>query len=327
MPDALRVATTPHVNEGPVYELDKSWPKLPEGMVLSDVSGIALDDSGSAYIFNRSKDPVVIVDSNGDYVGSWGHGIFKRPHGAAIGPDQTLWLTDDGDHTVRQFTLDGRLLSQIGVTGQPGPFMSGQPFNRPTHTAFSPSGEIYVSDGYGNSRIHKFAPDGRHLLSWGSPGAGPGEFNLPHNITCDDQGRVYVADRENFRVQIFDSSGHFIAQWHHMYRPQGMFTTRGSDPITYVGENGPATAVDVSVPNLGARISIYDKHGVRIGRIGGWQPGLGDFEFLAPHSVVVDDQGSIFVGEVSWNTWPKKFPNEERPAKLRSLRKFQLVSA
>lgn len=325
MSQALRAPVAPDVNEGRSYRLDKDWPRLPEGMILQDVSGVALDAKGTAYVFNRSDNAVVMIDADGNYTGSWGQGVFKRPHGAAIGPDQTLWLTDDGDHTVRQFTLDGRLLLQIGATGQPAPFMSGKPFNRPTHTAISPSGEIYVTDGYGNAHVHKFAPDGRYLLSWGGPGAGPGEFNLPHNITCDDEGRVYVADRENFRVQVFDANGRFETQWHHMYRPQGMFTTKGPDPVTYVGENGPATAVASSVPNLGARISIYDRHGQRIGRIGGWQPGLGDNEFLAPHSLTVDAEGSIYVGEVSWNTWPKKFPGMERPGNLRSLRKLRVL--
>ena len=305
------------------YELVEGWPNLPDDIVLNDVCGVAVDSQKNAYLFNRGDQPVVVIDGLGNFKSSWGGSLFKRPHGAFMGPDDTLWLADDRDQTVRQCALDGRVLMQLGIPSQASDFMSGQPFNRPTHVALSPLGEIYVSDGYGNSSVHKFSPDGRHILSWGGPGNDPGEFNIVHNISCDDQGWVYVADRENFRVQVFDRNGRFETQWHDMYRPQGLFTTRGSAPITYIGENGTATAVETSVPNLGARISIYDQNGRRLARIGGPRPGLGPLEFLSPHSIAVDDDGDIYIGEVSWNTWPKKFPKTERPLRLRSVRKLR----
>ena len=121
--------------------------------------------------------------------------------------DDTIWLTDDGDSSVKQCTLDGKLLMTLGIPGRPSPYMSGLPFHRCTHTALSPKGEIFVSDGYGNSAVHKFSPDGKLLKSWGGPGTDPGEFNIVHNIVCDDAGWVYVADRENHRVQVFDGKG------------------------------------------------------------------------------------------------------------------------
>ncbi len=114
-----------------------------------------------------------------------------------------MFLTDDGGHFVRQVTLDGKVLLELGVPGKPAPYMSGEPFHRCTHTALSPKDEIYVSDGYGNSRVHKYSPDGKLLMSWGEPGTGEGEFNIVHNICCDADGWVYVADRENHRVQVF----------------------------------------------------------------------------------------------------------------------------
>ena len=126
-----------------------------------------------------------------------------------MAPDDTIWLTDDGDHTVRQCTLEGKVLLTLGIPGKPAPYMSGEPFHRCTHTAMSPEGDIYVSDGYGNSRVHKYSPNGRLLLSWGAPGTDPGEFNIAHNITCDADGWVYVADRENHRVQVFDGNGKY----------------------------------------------------------------------------------------------------------------------
>src|SRR5262249_52404420 len=130
-----------------------------------------------------------------------------------MAPDDTIWLTDDGDHTVRQCTLEGKVLLTLGISGKPAPFMSGEPFHRCTHTAMSPQGDIYVSDGYGNSRVHKYAPNGKLLLSWGGPGTDPGEFNIAHNISCDADGWVYVADRENHRVQVFDGNGKYETQW------------------------------------------------------------------------------------------------------------------
>ena len=120
--------------------------------------------------------------------------------------------------------------------------MSGEPFHRCTHTAMAPNGDIYVSDGYGNARVHKYAPDGRLLLSWGGPGTDPGEFNIAHNITCDADGWVYVADRENHRVQVFDGNGKYETQWNNLHRPCGLFMPGGKCPICYIGELGPVAA-------------------------------------------------------------------------------------
>ena len=308
-----------------VYELVDDWAKLPEGWAFRDASGIAVDVNDNVYVFSRAAHPIIVFDRDGNYLTSWGDGVFKRPHGAFMGPDDSLWLTDEHDHTVRKCTLDGKILLELGTPGKSEPFMSGRPFNRPTHTALSPGGDLYVSDGYGNSTVHKFAPDGRYLKSWGEPGADPGEFNVVHNITCDDQGWVYVADRENFRIQVFDGEGRFETQWHNFYRPAALFTTRGTSPVTFVGEGGPQTPVGKSVPNLGARVTIMDRHGKRLATIGDRLPGPGRTQFMAPHSITMDSRGDLYVSEVSWGNWPKKFPDEERPAGLRSLRKLRKV--
>src|SRR5207249_10861904 len=155
----------------------------------------------------RSSDlhPVIVFDREGKFLRSWGEGLIRRAHGVTVGPDGTYWLTDDLHHTIRQFTPEGKLLLTIGDPDTPSTLQGGKPFNRPTHVAFGPkTGDIYISDGYGNSRVHKYDPRGRHLLSWGEPGTDPGCFNLPHNIATDSEGLVYVADRENHRVQLFD---------------------------------------------------------------------------------------------------------------------------
>ena len=194
--------------------------------------------------------------------------MFKRAHGAHYAPDGTLWLTDDGDHTVRQCTVEGKVLMTIGVPGRPTPYMSQEPFNRCTHTALSPKGDLYISDGYGNARVHKFSPAGKLLFSWGEPGTGPGEFNLPHNICCDDDGWVYVADRESHRVQVFDGNGKYETQWNNLHRPSGLFMPQGKCPICYIGECGPVMGVNRASPNLGPRVSIVDNKGALLARFG-----------------------------------------------------------
>src|SRR5262249_5479221 len=150
--------------------------------------------------------------------------IFKRAHGIFIGPDDAVYCIDDFDHTFRKFTTDGKLLMTLGTSGKPSDTgatsidfrtirHSGPPFHYPTDLALAPDGSLYVSDGYGNARIHKFSPDGRLLFSWGEPGDGPGQFRVPHGIAVDRQGFVYVADRENSRVQIFAPDGKYLSEW------------------------------------------------------------------------------------------------------------------
>ena len=206
---------------------------------MGDVAGVGVDASDRVYLFHRGEHPLIVLDRDGNYLRSWGDGVFNRAHGVHMGPDESIYLTDEGDHTVRKCSLDGRVLLTIGIPGTPAPFMSGEPFRRCTHTALSPDNEIYVSDGYGNARVHKYSQDGTRMMSWGEPGAGPGQFNLPHNISCDADGWVYVADRENHRIQVFDGNGRFETQWHDMHRPSGMYMPPGKCPICYVGEIGP----------------------------------------------------------------------------------------
>jgi DNA-binding beta-propeller fold protein YncE len=203
--------------------------------------------------------------------------------------------------------------------------MSGEPFHRCTHTALSPKGDIYVSDGYGNARVHKYSPNGELLMSWGEPGTGEGEFNIVHNICCDADGWVYVADRENHRVQVFDRNGRYETQWKNLHRPCGLYMQYGHQPICYIGEVGPAAAVSRDIPNLGPRVSIVDHEGKLIGRFGDTPAGIELGKFLAPHGLAVDSRGDIYVGEVSWTAWPQIYPGKPHPVDLRSLQKFERV--
>ena len=162
----------------------------------------------------------------------------------------------------------------MGVPGKPAEYMSGEPFHRCTHTALAPNGDIYVSDGYGNARVHKYSPDGKLLMSWGEPGTEPGQFNIVHNICTDADGWVYVADRENHRVQVFDGNGKYEAQWNNLHRPCGS-TCRRAPPVCYIGELGPVQAVNRHSPNLGPRVCIVDNQGNFLSRFGDLHAGHG----------------------------------------------------
>ena len=200
--------------------------------------------------------------------------------------------------------------------------MSGLPFCRCTHTALSPNGDIYVSDGYGNARVHKYAPDGRHLFSWGESGTDPGYFNVAHNICCDCNGLVFVADRENHRIQLFNEKGGYEGQWNNLHRPCALYMDAKPAALCFVGELGPFMELNRDHPRLGPRISILSHTGALVARIGDNGPGLGPTNFLTPHGLAADSRGDLYVGEVANTAWPLIFPGRPRPAGLRVLRKL-----
>ena len=301
------------------------WGALPDDFSFVEATSVAVDTADNVYVFNRGAHPVILFDRDGTFVRSWGEGVFRRPHGITIGPDGTLWLTDDLHHTIRQFTPEGKLLLTLGDPDRAATLQGGQPFNRPTHVALCPrTGDIYVSDGYGNSRVHKYDPRGRHLFSWGEPGTDPGCFNVPHNIATDAQGLVYVADRENHRVQIFDDRGRYQGQWQNLHRPCGMFADRRQGDLFYVGELGTALAVNAEVPNIGNRVSILSSKGDLVGRVGDRFGGEAPGQFIAPHGCAVDSRGDLYVAEVSWTALGSTL---SPPREIRSLQKFTRAAA
>jgi DNA-binding beta-propeller fold protein YncE len=296
------------------------WGTLPPGYSWLEATAVGVDAQDNVVVFNRGEHPVIVFDPEGRFLRAWGEGVFRRAHGIAIGPDGTYWLTDDLHHTIRQFTPEGKLLLTLGDPDKPATLHGGKPFNRPTHVAICPkTGAVYVSDGYGNSRVHKFDPRGRHLLSWGEPGTDPGCFNIPHNIATDAAGLVYVADRENHRVQIFDEHGGYLGQWNNLHRPCGLFADARQGDVFFVGELPTHLAVNKDVPNLGARVSILSIKGELVSRIGGRFWGEKPGEFVAPHSCAVDSRGDLYVAEVSWTS---RGSQESPPRAIRSLQKF-----
>ena len=247
------------------YEQIDNWAKVPSGWSLHEVGAVGVDKQDNVYVFNRGEHPMMVFDRDGNFLRAWGEGLFPRAHGLHMAPDDTVFLTDDGDHSVRQCTLDGKVLLTLGTPGKPAPFMSGEPFHRCTHTALSPKGDIYVSDGYGNARVHKYAAGRKMLMSWGESGTEPGQFNLVHNISCDPDGWVYVADRENHRIQVFDGNGTYETQFNNLHRPCGIFMPYCTCPICYVGELGPATRTNRNYPNLGPAAVDHRQQGQSAG--------------------------------------------------------------
>jgi DNA-binding beta-propeller fold protein YncE len=293
------------------YRALAQWQQLPAGWSFGEVAGVAVNSRDEVFVFNRGEHPVIVFDESGRYLHSWGEGLFKRAHGVFIDPDDMVYLVDDLGHIVRKFTPDGRLLMTLG-TGQPSDTgvegmdfrtvkRSGPPFCFPTNLARAPDGSLYVADGYGNARIHHFTAAGRLLESWGEPGTGPGQFQIPHGIAIAGDGRIYVADRENSRVQIFSPAGEFLAQWTDVVRPMQVFVD--PDERVFVVEVGwragvwPRQVVPAGA-SLSARLSIFTAQGELLARWGDGEDQCAVGAFCAPHDVCTDSRGSIYVGEV-----------------------------
>ena len=300
-----------------VYEELADWAKLPEGWTFKEVPDVVVDSQDRVYVFNRGEHPMMVFEPNGSFIASWGEELFTRPHGLTLGPDETLYCADDNGHCIHKCSLDGEVLMTIGTPGKPAPRLSGEPFNQPTKVAFDPkTGDLYISDGYGNARVHKYSSAGEHLFSWGEFGTDPGQFNLVHSIATDGEGRVYIADRENHRVQIFDDQGNYLEQWNNLHRPCGLHI-QGEQ--AYIGQLLTHLAVNADYPGLGACVSIHDLTGRCLARLGDARPGEAPGQFTAPHCLAVDSRGDIYVGEVSWAAYGSRL---DPPRTARCFRKL-----
>lgn len=285
------------------YEVSgNNWGNLPDDWRYVEATALALDSHDDLHVFNRGIHSMIVLNSDGDVLRTWGEGVFRNPHGVAIGPDDSVYCVDNGDHTVRKFNSDGELQFTIGDPGKPKPVLSGEPFSQPTHVAVDQrNGDIFVSDGYENASVHKYAPDGKYLFSWGESGTGEGEFNLPHNITTDKDGWVYVADRENQRIQIFDANGKYETQWGlNIARPGCVFIDdSGSEKIAYVGEFFAGFETYANAMRIGPRVSVLDSQGKILARLGEHTFGDETGRFYSPHAIAVDAKGDVYVAEVA----------------------------
>ena len=242
-----------------IYEVVQPFGKLPAGMEWGVISRVAVDSQGRVYVSRMGNPPILVFDSEGNYLAGWGGDSLVDPHGMLFTSNDELIVCDRDAHEVLKLNLEGEVLLRIGSREQAH---WQAPFNHPADVAVSSSGDIYVADGYGNSAVHRFSGEGKHLLSWGKPGTGPGEFSTPHGIWVDAQSRVYVADRENSRVQIFDEDGNYLSEWVDLYHPMDIWMD--DDGVAYVSDQTP-------------RFSVLSPEGVLLSRGKAPDAGLGLF--------------------------------------------------
>ena len=301
----------------PPYQVVHGWPQLPEGRILGQATGVALDPRGNVFVFHRagrmwSEDPALPVISeptievfegaSGRHLRSWGANLFVMPHGLTIDRQGNVWVTDVLLHQVFKFSPRGELLLTLGEARVPG--TDRMHFNLPTDVAVLSDGSFYVSDGYANARVVKFSPTGEYQFEWGRKGTGPGEFDLPHAIDVDDAGRVYVADRANARVQVFDRRGNFLAQWRgaEIGRPYSIAVS-GDRAIIIDGGDQPEQGPDRAGA---AEVDLDGRVLARFGRFGNQ-----DGQFRLAHDVAVAADGSIFVVD-AWGQRVQKFARQRR---------------
>ena len=273
------------------YTVQEDWWTLPEGWEFGWIPAVAVDSQDKIYVYSRSEHPMVVFDRDGNFIDAWGDDILKDAHGIFIDADDNIYCTERDTHVMRKFTTEGELLMTLGTPDEPG--AEGEPFNKPTDFALGPDGEMYISDGYGNARIHKYSPDGELIKSWGQPGTGPGEFDLPHCVRVDPRNRLMVADRENNRIQFFTLDGEYIEEWGDLLQPDTIYID--DDDLVYIAE-------------LGQRISIMTLDGEVISQWGSERGSTVPGEFLAcPHGIWLDSHGDIYVGEVQADARLQKF--------------------
>src|SRR5258708_6242416 len=196
------------------HKVVQNWAQLPAGWNFGECSGVDVDKDDNVWIFNRGTHPVMQFDHNGKLVQAWTDVPIKSSHGIRVGPDGNIWAIDVKGHALVKFNPLGRVLEVIAQAGnKPGNNDSKDAFNEPTGIAWAKNGDFYISDGYQNSRVVKFSKDFDYLTHWGKKGTGDGEFNLVHDVAVDTRGRVYVADRNNNRIQVFDADGNFLSKW------------------------------------------------------------------------------------------------------------------
>jgi DNA-binding beta-propeller fold protein YncE len=330
------------VTSNTVFEPVPLWAKVPHGIWFREATSVAVDADDNVFVFNRGNKPILVFDPDGNVINMWGNDNppddvrithdaygnasqfwdtwFNRPHAITIDHEGNIWVVDDNAHQIHKMTKSGDYLMAIG-SGTPAPKQSGDMFHRPTDVAISKTtNEIFITDGYDNSRIHRLDPDGKLIKSWGTIGTDPGEFNVPHNLALIDDEEVIVCDRENYRVQVFTLDGEFLREWQVHKAVAVEVTGTGDDVRIYIAEQGPTKgSPNRGEPNLGNRVGVYDREGNRITRFGSELMGEKPDQFLWPHSMAIDSKGDVYVAEVSYVEWGMiQEPRREMP----SLRKW-----
>lgn len=265
------------------YAVDPAWPQLPAGWTFEETPGVAVDTREHVFVFHRGPHPLMEFSAEGALLRYWGDGTYVWPHALKLDPEGFLWAIDGGGHMIVKLDKTGRVRMVLGRKQTPG--KTEENFNQPTDIGFGPEGDIYVTDGYGNSRVVRYSREGRFISEWGRNGSGPGEFKLPHSVVVDRRGRVYVGDRENYRVQVFTRDGEFITQWRDFGSPWGMFIT--PDNFLFMCDGHANRVVKLTL------------EGELVGSFG--LPGKIAGQFGFAHQIVVAPSGNLYVSEiVNW---------------------------
>lgn len=302
------------MTETPSYEVVEGWGAAPFISEHLDAPAVTVAEDGRVYVLTRQPARVLVYDEDGVLLGALGDGLFSdRTHGITA-HDGALWCVDDGNHAIHKLDPDGNLLLTLGTPGVPSDTgyvfddqlsitRGGPPFNRPTNLSVGPDGLLYVTDGYGNARVHVFTPDGTLLRSWGEPGEGPGEFRRPHGIQVMPDGRVLVADRESDRIQVFDTEGGYVEEWLDIQRPTNIAYDARNDRLL-VSElrwkPGESSFRLGDRDYLHSRLSVLDPQGTVLARIGWEDDPAAPGNLVAAHDVAVDGDGNVYVAEVTW---------------------------
>ncbi len=298
------------------YSVVHGWPTLPEGRALGRASGVAVDSHNHVFVFHSVErdwtdplpnDPIegatiaVFDGSTGELIAEWGEGMFVMPHGLTVDSEDNVWLTDVGRHQVFKFSHDGDLLLELGQNRTTG--TDATHFSLPTDVAVLDDGGFFVSDGYGNSRVLKFSGDGEYEFQWGTKGSGDGEFDLPHGLALDRAGRLYVADRSNSRIQVFDREGSFIAEWprEKVGRPYGISADAAGNVFVVDGGDQPTSPPDrsrvIKLSSGGSTKTVF-------GRFGNY-----DGQFQMGHDLAIGEDGAVYVVDILGKRVQKFLPD------------------
>ena len=266
------------------HKLVPNWAQLPAGWNFGEASGVSVDKQDNVWVFNRGPHPVVQFDKTGRFLQAWKEVPVTSSHGIKVDLDGNVWLVDVKGHAVMKFSRSGRLQMVITNAGKrPGNNDDKYAFNEPTGLFFLPNGDFYVSDGYVNSRVIQYSRNGQYIRHWGKKGTGDGEFNLVHDVAVDNRGRVYVADRSNSRIQVFDAQGRFLTKWTNVGQPWG-FAYAEKENAIYMSDGQDNRVVKLSL------------EGKVEGVLGGFGKAPGTFDF--PHHMAIDSEGSLYVVEI-----------------------------
>ena len=290
----------PKVNTTTDYVVDPAWPKKPRNFQWGHVPGIAVDARDQVYVFTRAKPPIQVYAADGTLIRSWGDDI-KEAHHLKIDGDGNIWITDIGRHVVEKYTPEGRRLLSVGTPGEAGKDRAH--LNMPTDVAVAPSGDFFVSDGYGNDRVVHFSKDGKFVHEWGQLGSGRGQFSIPHAIGMDSKGRLYVADRNNVRIVVYDQTGRQLDEWKDVITPWGFWVTKddeiwvcGSSPMQWRPEDKvlgcpPKDQVVMKFNTQGKVLQVFT---IPKGNDGMEKPG--DVNWL--HCLAFDSKGNLYLGDI-----------------------------